>query len=73
MPNLRRGRAINVNLTAEARDGWQAFADEHGTDVTALLEVIGQRLGGELPRSLRLADIGRQAKTLSQQRRRRRA
>ena len=66
----RYGRAFNVKLTPEARDGWQAFADDQGTDVTALAEVIGQRLaaGG---RSLRLDEIGRAARSLSSERRRR--
>jgi hypothetical protein len=66
----RRGRAVNVNLSVEAREGWQIFADEHGTDVTALLEVIGLRLITS-PRSLRCDEIGRSARQLSQRRRRR--
>jgi hypothetical protein len=66
----RRGRAINVNLTVEAREGWQIFADDHGADVTALLEVIGLRLIAQ-PRSLRLDEVGKAARQLSQRRKRR--
>jgi hypothetical protein len=67
----RYGRAFNVKLTPAARDdGWQRFADDHGTDVTALAEVIGLRLAAGA-RSLRLADIAADARRLSSERRRR--
>jgi hypothetical protein len=67
----RYGRAINVNLTPEAREGWQDLADTYGADVTALLEVIGVRLAAGGIRSLRLDEIGRAARELSAARRRR--
>lgn len=71
MNSPRHGRSINVNLTDEAREGWDRLAEEQGSDVTALLEIMGRALL-EAPRTLRLNDIGRQARLLSQERRRRR-
>ena len=70
MNSPRQGRSINVNLSDEARDGWGLLAREHGTDVTALLEIMGRRLAeGVRPRWL--AEIGREARDLSYDRRRR--
>jgi hypothetical protein len=68
----RTGRVIHVNLSPEARDGWQRLADAHGADVTAVLEVIGRHLADH-PRaaSLRLGDLGDAARQLSADRRRR--
>jgi hypothetical protein len=71
MSSPRHGRAINVNLTPPARDGWDRLAEQQGADVTALLEVMGLALL-ESPRTLRLGEVGRQARVLSQERRRRR-
>ena len=62
---------MNVRLSAEARDGWQVWADSLGTTLTALLEVIGLRLAAGNLRSLRLDELGRQARGLSAERRRR--
>ena len=66
----RHGRAVNVKLSDEARDGWQALADAYGTDLTALVEILGRRLA-EQPRSVRLDEIGRAARKLSQERKKR--
>jgi hypothetical protein len=66
----RHGRTVNVNLTVEARQGWQTWADDAGADVTALLEVVGLHLIAR-PKTLRLDQVGRQARLLSTARRRR--
>ena len=34
-------------VSKEARDGWYEFSGKHGTNVTALLEAVGELLGTE--------------------------
>ena len=36
---------LNLNVSAEAHDGWVAFCATHGTTMTALAEAIGLTLG----------------------------
>jgi hypothetical protein len=38
-------RQLHGYVSAQARDGWYAFAEAHGTNVTALLEALGIELG----------------------------
>ena len=69
----RHGAAININLTELAHAGWEAWADRHGTTVTALIETIGLAVADQPDkRQLGLEDIGRRARELSQSRKRRR-
>ena len=68
----RRGAAINVNLSDQAHQGWQAWADRHGTTVTALIETIGLELASRTDTSKRADEIGQRARELSQARKRRR-
>lgn len=37
-------RQLHAWLSTSALDGWSAFAHNHGTNVTALLEALGRRL-----------------------------
>lgn len=39
-----RRRQLHGWVTAEALDGWQRFAEHHGTNVTSLMEAVGQEL-----------------------------
>lgn len=40
-------------VSTEARDGWYDFAEQHGTNVTALLEATGLLLGKNAERDRR--------------------
>lgn len=72
-----------AEVTEASRDGWNAFADRHGTTPTALAEVIGLRLGelvgssemfaGDEAFDLELRDCVDEARRLASERRRRAA
>lgn len=38
-------RQIHAFVSPQAREGWLRFAEEHGTNVTALIEAVGLWLG----------------------------
>lgn len=38
---------MHAYVSTEARDGWYAFAERHGTNVTAMLEATGILLAGQ--------------------------
>lgn len=77
MRNL--GAAIHARVSEGSLAGWHAFAAEHGTTVSALIEVFGLELGEmaagtapDAPSATRLERIGARARELSQSRLRRR-
>lgn len=41
----RRRRSLSVFISDEALDGWRTFSRAHGVTVTAVVEVLGQRVG----------------------------
>jgi hypothetical protein len=44
-PNHSPRQQLHGYVSTESRDGWYAFAERHGTNVTALLESTGVLLG----------------------------
>ena len=71
--------AVHAKISERSLAGWHAFADEHGTTVSALIEVLGLELADlaagtphEQPDRARVVRIGARARELSQARKRRR-
>jgi hypothetical protein len=46
-------RQVHGYVSTEARDGWYDFAEQQGTNVTALLEATGLLLGEHVKRGTR--------------------
>jgi hypothetical protein len=44
MPGPPPKRQLHGYVSTQARDGWYAFAEAQGTNVTALLEAVGREL-----------------------------
>lgn len=61
---------ISLSVSDDARDGWNYFAAEQGSSLAALLEVLGRHLVDDPFRPEALELIGREARTLTAERRR---
>lgn len=64
--NARRP-LLTASISPEAYAGWKAFAAEHGTTVTAVVEALGLALGAGIPRRLE-AEVVAVARQVSDER-----